>query len=127
MKQVLVNVLILCMCFLCGCSFSKNEKSDNKVNNESEEVSYVSFDELSSVDKEAAKWETMCETVICDIKSLDWVVSVEITPCNYEEYVQENNISIICETDGSEDGAQKIIEDYIKAVNFFEEYEIVVD
>lgn len=126
MKRVLVNVLILCMGCFYGCSFSKNEEN-NIVNNDSEEVSYVSFDELSSVDKEAAKWETMCETVICDIKSLDWIVSVEITPCNYEEYVQKNKISIICETDGTKQDAKKVIEDYIKALNFFEKYEIIVD
>lgn len=127
MKKILGNILILGMCFFLGCSFSKNEENDNIVNNDSEEVSYVSFDELSSVDKEAAKWETMCETVVYDIKTLEWIVSVELSPCDYEKYLTDKKIIITCKTDGSEEAAQKIIEDYIKALNFFEKYEIIVD
>ena len=49
MKKILGNILILGMCFFLGCSFSKNEESDNIVKNDSEEVSYMSFDEFLSI------------------------------------------------------------------------------
>lgn len=127
MKKILGNILILGMCCFCGCSFSKNEESDNIVKNDSEEVSYMSFDELSNVDKEVAKWETMCETVVYDIKTLERIVSVELSPCDYDEYLANKKIIITCKTDGSEEDAQKIIDDYVKALNFFEKYEIVID
>lgn len=133
MSRRIILVFISCI-FLVGCkNDSKNENVYDSNNSEasiissSEEISYILTSNLSEKEKNSAEWELTCEQVVIDLLSLEWVTSAEILPDEYEEFCANNQIIIKCETNGMEDNALAIINEYLEILNYFENYEIIID
>ncbi len=79
-------------------------------------------------DREKCGWVTACEDIKADIAAMETVVSVSVEPETYEQYMEENKMTIVCTVKKGTDvsHAEEELSNYVKITNYFPDYSIEV-
>ncbi len=114
-------MVLLISLLLCGCS-GDNKKENIQTDNQTE----WSFSETQ--DREKGEWETACEDIKAGIAGIETVVCVSVEPETYEQYMDENKITIVCTVKKGTDvsHAEEELSNYVKNTNYFPDYSIEV-
>ncbi len=127
MKKFLITcVFVLMLGNLCSCGADDVETQTREKTDASD---FHMSDNVSDAEKEEGQWNSVCSQVKEDLKKMEYISSVEIIPEEYDDYIIEEKVIIICYGKEGEDipeDAEKSIVEYIDLVNYFSSYQVEI-
>ncbi|MCM1399558.1 MAG: hypothetical protein NC225_08780 [Clostridium sp.] len=123
MKKLLLLLCTLTL-LLCGCG------KDDKNTTTSAASSDDSWTFSSSPDEDKSEWDTVCSTLKNDLQNMEHIEKVEIEPENYDTYKEQKKATITCYVENNtspDEEIKKGINDYVKSMNYFDDYSIVYE